>query len=139
MRSGRPNYHIKARFISFYDFYNKTMTYFELDNKGNIIKDDKGKFSSHNERPYAINNINLNTRPTEPKIEDKQTIPPDIPKTSNKESSENIENDLIMNQSLDNEYNSDFFDFGVNDDDSFFIPDNFDYMALPDDLFVDVN
>ena len=40
MRSGRPSYHVKARWISCVDPETKTVEYYQLDQKGHLIKNE---------------------------------------------------------------------------------------------------
>ena len=38
MRSGRPSYHVKAKWISCFDPISNKLEFYELDNKGNLVK-----------------------------------------------------------------------------------------------------
>lgn len=132
MRSGRPAYHIKAHFVSFFDVHNRTMVYFELDSKGNLKKNENGQFSSHMENSYIPNN-NL-IKQNEVSI----VVNPSIAKTDIKSPSKEIENVAEESppiDSLERGLNEDSFGsfeddfdifntYNINDTDIFFQDDN---------------
>lgn len=140
MRSGRPSYHIKANFISIFNVSTGTMIYFNLDNKGNLIKDEKGQFLSHiesvnminnnlminnktNANPIIANSVNIekNDKPTNKEneiIEDNRIKEPPPNDTTEEEFDETInifENDLdIFDLNNDTDFifeNDNIFDF----------------------------
>lgn len=132
MRSGRPAYHIKAHFVSFFDVHNRAVVYFELDSKGNLKKNENGQFSSHMENSYIQNNALI--KPNEVPI----AVNPSVAKTDIKSPSKEIEkvveepppidaSDKGFDEDSFGTFEDDFDIFNsyaINDTDIFFQDDN---------------
>lgn len=55
MHSGRPHYHVKAKFVHFTDIKTGKGEFFELDDKGALIKKGNGKIEPVRTIQYQIN------------------------------------------------------------------------------------
>lgn len=55
MHSGRPHYHVKAKWIAFTDYTSGKGEFFELDEKGNLLKKNAGKLEPTRVVQYQIN------------------------------------------------------------------------------------
>lgn len=128
MRSGRPAYHVKARFVSFYDIHNRSMIYFELDSKGNLKKNENGQFSSQTKNAFMVNN-NVIAKPCEAPIVAKPSIVQTEIKSPIKEK-EKIKEDSPPNEIIENR--TEFNDEGFSFDDDF---DIYNYPLNGTDFF----
>lgn len=131
MRSGRPAYHVKAHYISFFNIVDRSMVYFELDSKGNLKKKENGQFSSHFENAYTVNNpMAMNPKEalvapnSDVSITNKVEPNQEIDKNIEEPPSNIIEENVMSDYMLELNESPDIFD-SINDTDFYFTDYNF--------------